>query len=82
MAKASIEKSNDPNRLVPVRIFKDRGKYADDVTVGVNGKIFKIQRGKEVLVPYYVKAVLDASAEQDERTADMISQYEDESSEW
>jgi hypothetical protein len=44
--------------LVPVKLYKD-AKNKGDVLVTVNGEKFQIQRGKEVMVPRYVKEVLD-----------------------
>ncbi len=63
--------NEDPTRLVPVYIFKGDGKYKDDITIGVNGKLWRIRRGREVMIPYYVKAVLDNSMEQDRRALEM-----------
>lgn len=68
-APATVE---SPHDLVTVRLFKDSGRYADDVTVGVNGRIFKIQRGVEVKIPRYVAEVLEASDRQDVMTAQLI----------
>ncbi|WP_458457481.1 hypothetical protein [Pseudobutyrivibrio sp.] len=44
--------------LVPVKLYKD-AKNKGDVLVTVNGQKFQIQRGKEVMVPQFVKEVLD-----------------------
>jgi hypothetical protein len=46
---------------VPIKLFKDNNKYKDDVVVGVNGKTWRIMRGVEVMVPRFVKNVLDNS---------------------
>lgn len=67
-----------PHDLVSVRLFKDSGRYADDVTVGVNGKIFRIQRGVEVKVPRYVAEVLEQSDRQDIMTAQLIDEKKNE----
>jgi hypothetical protein len=58
---------------VPFYAFKDNDKYKDDITVGVNGKIFRIKRGVQVMIPRNVYNVLMRSMEQDAKTADMIS---------
>ena len=58
--------------LVPIKLFKDRGNYKDDVIVAVNGKCWQIQRGIEVKVPRYVAAVLENSQAQDAYSADYI----------
>lgn len=52
------------NEEVPVTMFYDGEKYKDDVKIGVNGKLWVIQRGKEVRIPRYVKMVLDNQMEQ------------------
>ena len=51
-------KKDDITRLVKIKLFKDKDKYSEDVTVVVNGTTFRIQRGVEVEVPYYVAEVL------------------------
>lgn len=66
------------NEPVEIRLFKDSGKYADDVTVCINGKVWKVQRGKNVTVPRKVKVVLDRSLDQDEATALMMDRQERE----
>lgn len=69
--------------LVEIKLFKDNGKYKDDVFVAVNGQAFLIKRGETVKVPRYVKEVLDNSMRQDEYAAkyaeDMADKYESDS---
>ena len=69
-------------KMVPIRLFKDNGKYKDDVFVAVNGRSFQIKRGENVMVPDYVAAVLEQSMAQDMATANLIeeesSRYEAE----
>ena len=55
--------------LVDVVLFKDNGKYKDDVFVSVNGKTYQIKRGVTVRVPRFVKEVLDSSTSQDRYAA-------------
>lgn len=74
---AAIEEIT-PDTLVPVYLFKDSGKYKDDVFVAVNGESCLIQRGKQVMVKKKFADVLQRSAEQDAKTAEMIQGYEDE----
>lgn len=62
------------NELVPFEAFRDSGKYSKDIIVGVNGKIWQIQRGERVMIPRKVYEVLRLSQEQDNRTAKMIEQ--------
>ena len=59
------EKHLDLNELVPFEAFKDNDKYKDDITVIVNGKIWRIQRGVEVMIPRYVYNVIKQSEKQD-----------------
>ena len=65
--------------LVPVQIFRDSGKYSEDVTVGLNGKIYRVRRGETVLVPREIREILDHSKYQDETTSKMILRMQDES---
>lgn len=69
---------NPDEDLVPFYAFKDTGKYRDDITVIVNGKAFKIQRGKQVMIPRYVAEVLENSRQQDNATADLIDRAQQE----
>lgn len=64
--------------LVPVTLFKDSDKYKDDLTVGLNGVMYKIQRGKTVMVPRAVAMIIEAQMEQDMATANLISQQSSE----
>ena len=57
---------------VPVKLFVDNDKYKEDVVVCVNGKAYVIKRGVEVLVPRFVKEVIDNSMSQDGNTARML----------
>ena len=54
---------------VQVELFRDDGKYTDDVFVGVNGKTFQIKRGVPVMVPRYVAEVLKNSQQQRKQAA-------------
>ena len=68
MAKENAKK------MVKIKLFKDNNKYSNDVFVSVNGENYLIQRGKTVEVPDYIAEVLEHSMEQDERTAELISE--------
>ena len=57
---------------VLVKLFVDNDKYKEDVVVCVNGKAYVIKRGVEVLVPRFVKEVIDNSMSQDGNTARML----------
>lgn len=52
------------NERVPFRAFKDNGKYKDDISVQVNGKIFLIRRGATVMIPRYILLALEQSERQ------------------
>ena len=69
-------KKTSNSDLVPITLFKDNDRYKDDVKVGLNGKLYVIERGKTVMIPKPVREILDHQAEQDRRTANMISQME------
>ena len=62
---------------VPFRAFKDSGRYKDDIVVGLNGKVYVIKRGVEVMIPRNVREIILQSMEQDERTAELIEREED-----
>lgn len=66
------------NEYVEVKLFKDNGKYKDDVFVSVNGETCLIKRGERVRIKRKFAEVLDASDFQDYQTAKLI---EKESSE-
>lgn len=50
---------------VPIKLFKDRSNYKDDMVVAVNGTCYQIKRGVEVMVPRYVAAVIANSQNQE-----------------
>ena len=55
-----------------IRLFRDNDKYKGDVTVILNGKVYKIQRGVEVEVPAAVAEIIENSMKQDADTAQLI----------
>ena len=65
------------NEEVEIQLFKDNGKYKDDVYVAVNGENCLIQRGKPVKVKRKFAETLRRSLEQDNETADMIRELTD-----
>ena len=67
------------DELVEVKLFKDTGKYKDDVFVGVNGETIAIKRGERVKIKRKFAEVLDHSEHQDYETAELISR---KASEW
>lgn len=60
------------NELVPFKAFRDNGKYSDDLIAGINGKIWRIKRGVEVMIPRNVREVISQSMDQDAATANLI----------
>lgn len=62
--------------MVEVSLFRDNGKYRDDVLVVLNGKNIMVPRGKKVMVPAGVKEILDASLNQDLAVESMLAEKE------
>ena len=92
MADQSVKKMEETNEekferlqreaeeLVTVQLFKDGGKYKDDVIVGLNGTIWQIQRGKEVEVPRKIAEILKESEIQKGIAIDYMEGLQKESS--
>lgn len=57
------------DELVTVKLFKDNGRYKDDVFVAVNGVGMLVPRGVDVQIPRKYAEVLKYSEEQDEISA-------------
>lgn len=66
----SVREENDG--MVSFWAFKDDNKYKDDIVVGINGKVTRIQRGKHVRIPREVYNVIRRSMAQDAATAEYI----------
>ena len=72
-------KKTDPSKeLVTARFIKDSGKYKNDITVVINGKAYKIQRGVEVKIPRCVYDVIVDSMNADAETAMLIDKLSSE----
>ena len=69
MAKMSKTSAAADTNLVPVKLFRDSGRYTDDVFVCVNGHPYLIKRGETVMVPPAVAEVLRNAEEQREKAA-------------
>jgi hypothetical protein len=69
-------------KMVKIRLFKDRKSYTEDVFVSVNGRTFQIKRGVEVEVPDYVAEVLQNSQKQDDYAIDLMSELQQGASGW
>ena len=60
------------NEMVEIELFKDNGKYKDDVFVAVNGVGCIVPRGKKVKVKRKYALALKDSMAQDKKTSDFI----------
>lgn len=65
--------------LASIKLFKDAGKYKDDVFVGCNGETIAIKRGERVQIKRKFAEILDNSEHQDYETSMLIEQ---KSAEW
>lgn len=65
-------KRQKKEKKVKIRIPIDH-RHKDDLTVGLNGTLYRMQRGKEVEVPEGVAEIINRSIEQDMQTEEMIS---------
>lgn len=63
---------NPGEELVEILLFKDSGKYKDDVFVAVNGETCQIKRGVPVKIKRKFAEVLQHSMQQDAATAQLI----------
>lgn len=78
---AKVAEEGDPNMTETEEVFLpiDRANPSDDtVVVGLNGRMYQIQRGKHVKVPRAVALILHESEEQDARTMNMINAMRDD----
>jgi hypothetical protein len=68
-----VQKNEDyMKQPVTIKLFKDNGKYKDDVYVCVNDKSYLIKRGVEVTVPRFIEQALKNSLSQDEYVASLV----------
>ena len=72
MMKGMSAKDTEDDGMVSFFAFKDDGKYKDDMVVGLNGKIYRIQRGKYVRIPKDVYDIIRQSMAQDAATAEYL----------
>lgn len=68
----TAETDNKWNERVEITLFKDDGKYKDDLFIAVNGRRFNVMRGVPVQVPLPVYEALKNSQDQDRRAVEMI----------
>ncbi len=76
-AKKIAEDKARGEELVEIKLFKDTGKYKDDVFVGCNGETIAIKRGERVKIKRKFAEILDNSERQDYETAEMITRMAD-----
>lgn len=76
-AKQHAEDKARGEELVEIKLFKDTGKYKDDVFVGCNGETIAIKRGERVAIKRKFAEILDNSERQDYETAEMITRMSD-----
>ena len=70
--KADEKEKEHYNELVEIELFKDNGKYKDDVFVAVNGVGCIIPRGVKVKVKRKYALAIEDSMKQDRKTSDFI----------
>lgn len=71
-------KEPNPEDRIMITLFKDNERYKDPLPVGVNGKMFLIQRGVPVEVPRYVAEVINNSLSQDNAAQLLMSRLAEE----
>lgn len=67
-----LANENYMKQPVTIKLFKDNGRYKDDVYVAVNDRSYLIKRGVEVTVPRFVEQALQNSLTQDEYVASLV----------
>ena len=63
---------------VPITLFKDDGKYKEDVVLGINGEKVVIQRGKRVMLKRKFVHLLENHARQQTASAQFQEGLADE----
>lgn len=78
--KISAIRANEEYMKQPVtiKLFKDNGKYRDDVYVAVNDRSYLIKRGVEVTVPRFIEQALKNSLSQDEYVASLVEKLQND----
>ena len=72
LPKTILKNEEYMQQPVTIKLFKDNGKYKDDVYVSVNDRSYLIKRGVEVTVPRFVEQALKNSLAQDEYVASLV----------
>ena len=75
---AEIQATDPGDELVTVQLFKDNGKYKDDLYVAVNGERILIQRGVPVQIKRKFAEVIEHSQMQDQLTDALMQRMADD----
>ena len=75
--RLSREAEKHAHEMVTIRLAFDK-EHTEPLTVSVNGKTWLIKRGEEVVVPRFIKDVLDNSEKQDMLLYQIIQANEDD----
>lgn len=78
MDEATKKAIAEGEEYVEIELFKDNGKYKDDVFVSINGENAMIKRGEPVKIKRKFAVLLKQSGNQDYQTAKFIDAKADE----
>jgi hypothetical protein len=71
-AKRLAKIAAEDEEYVEIKLFRDNGRYQDDVPVGCNGEVIRIKRGERVRIKRKFAKILDNSEHQDYETSKLI----------
>ena len=77
-AAADAARENWLEERVEIKLFKDNGRYRDDVFVSVNGDHIRIRRGVPVMIRRKHALLLDQSELQAMKAADFSQSKQEE----
>lgn len=77
-APRSAPKVNEGEEYVDVMLFKDNGRYKDDVLVCVNGESCQIKRGVRTKIKRKFFWAIQNQMRQDANTANMIQELHED----
>lgn len=60
------------DKMVTIHLFKDGGKYCNDLVCGIDGKLYKVKRGVDVEVPEVVAELIEESLRRKGELDEMI----------
>lgn len=67
-----LEQTTQAEEYVTIELFKGGKEFQDDLICSINGKVFQIQRGKQVRVPRYVADFIETARQQDNYANSLI----------